>query len=78
MRCLWHRESFVRLALRGIIIRASPLAEYGEIIRELYHIGNNVHPLLLKAPLEFVDEIMLQKSIDAQHHLDSMFTDPFV
>ena len=73
------REEFVRLALRGTTIRASPPVEYGEILRELRRIGSNVHQILLKArTLGFVDEIMLQESVEAIRHMDRVFTDSFV
>ena len=73
------REEFVRLTLRGTTIRASPPAEYGEILRELRRIGSNVHQILLKArTLGFVDEIMLQESVKAIRHMDRVFTDSFV
>ena len=72
------REEFIRRALRGPTIRQRPPAEYGEIVRELRRIGSNVHQLLLKArTLEFVDEIMLQETIDAIQHMDQVFTGAF-
>ena len=72
------REEFIRRALRGTTIRQRPPAEYGEIVRELRRIGSNVHQLLLKArTLEFVDEIMLQETVDAIRHMDRVFTDSF-
>ena len=73
------REEFIREALRGTTIRASPPADYDKILRELRRIGSNVHQLLLKArTLEFVDEMMLQESVDAIRHMDRVFTDSFV
>jgi len=73
------REEFIREALRGTTIRASPPADYAKILRELRRIGSNVHQLLLKArTLEFVDEMMLQESVDAIRHMDRVFTDSFV
>lgn len=72
------REEFIREALRGTTIRERPPAEYGEIVRELRRIGSNVHQLLLKArTLEFVDEIMLQETVDAIRHMDRVFTVSF-
>ena len=72
------REEFIRQALRGTTLRQRPPAEYGEIVRELRHLGSNVHQLLLKArTLEFVDEIMLQETIDAIRHMDRVFTESF-
>ena len=72
------REEFIREALRGTTIRASPPAEYGQILRELRRIGSNVHQLLLKArTLEFVDEIMLQETIDMIRRMDRVFTGSF-
>ena len=72
------REEFIRRALRGTTIRQRPPAEYGEIVRELRRIGSNVHQLLLKArTLEFVDEIMLQETVDAIQHMDRVFTGSF-
>ena len=72
------REEFIREALRGTTIRQRPPAEYGEIVRELRRIGSNVHQLLLKArTLEFVDEIMLQETVDAIRHMDRVFTVSF-
>ena len=72
------REEFIRRALRGTTIRQRPPAEYGEIVRELRRIGSNVHQLLLKArTLEFVDEIMLQETVDAIRHMDRVFTGSF-
>ena len=59
------REAFIREALRGTTLRERPPAEYGEIVRELRGIGSNVHQLLLKArTLDYVDEIMLQETVD--------------
>ncbi len=72
------REAFIRRALRGTSIRQRPPAEYGEIVRELRGIGSNVHQLLLKArTLDYVDEIMLQETVDAIHHMDRVFTGAF-
>ena len=72
------REEFIRRALRGTTIRQRPPAEYGEIVRELRRIGSNVHQLLLKArTLGFVDEIMLQETVDAIQHMDQVFTGAF-
>ena len=72
------REEFIRRALRGTTIRQRPPAEYGEIVRELRRIGSNVHQLLLKArTLGFVDEIMLQDTVDAIQHMDQVFTGAF-
>lgn len=73
------REAFIREALRGTTIRASPPAEYVEILREMRRMGNNVHQLLIKArTLEFVDEIMLQETVDMIRHMDRVFTETFV
>ena len=59
------REEFIRRALRGTTLRERPPTEYGEIVRELRGIGSNVHQLLLKArTLDYVDEIMLQETVD--------------
>ena len=72
------REEFIREALRGTTIRASPPAEYGQILRELRRIGSNVHQLLLKArTLGFVDEIMLQESREDIRHMDRIFVESF-
>ena len=72
------REEFIRQALRGTTIRASPPAEYGEIVRELRGIGSNVHQLLLKArTLDYVDEIILQETVDMIRHMDRGFTVSF-
>ncbi len=72
------REEFIRKALRGTNIRQRPPTEYGEIVRELRRIGSNVYHLLLKArTLEFVDEIMLQETVDAIRHMDRVFTVSF-
>ena len=73
------REAFIREALRGTTLHERPPAEYGEIVRELRGIGSNVHQLLLKArTLDYVDEIMLQKTIDMIRHMDRVFTESFV
>ena len=73
------REEFIRQALRGTTIRASPPVEYVEILREMRRMGNNVHQLLIKArTLEFVDEIMLQETVDMIRHMDRVFTEAFV
>ena len=73
------REAFIREALRGTTIRASPPAEYVEILREMRRMGNNVHQLLIKArTLEFVDEIMLQETVDMIRHMDRVFTEAFI
>ena len=73
------REEFIRQALRGTTIRASPPAEYVEILREMRRMGNNVHQLLIKArTLEFVDEIMLQETVDMIRHMDRVFTEAFI
>ena len=72
------REEFIRKALRGTTIRQRLPAEYGEIVRELRGIGSNVHQLLLKArTLDYVDEIMLQETIDMIRHMDRVFTVSF-
>ena len=72
------REAFIREALRGTTIRASPPAEYVEILREMRGIGSNVHQLLLKArTFDYVDEIMLQETIDMIRHMDRVFTRSF-
>ena len=72
------REAFIREVLRGTTIRERPPAEYGEIVRELRRIGSNVHQLLIKArTLEFVDEIMLQETVDAIRRMDRVFTGSF-
>ena len=76
---VFSREEFIRQALRGTTIRASPSAEYVEILREMRRMGNNVHQLLIKArTLEFVDEIMLQETVDMIRHMDRVFTEAFV
>lgn len=76
---VFSREEFIRQALRGTTIRASPPAEYVEILREMRRMGNNVHQLLIKArTLEFVDEIMLQETVDMIRHMDRVFTEAFV
>ena len=76
---VFSREAFIREALRGTTIRASPPAEYVEILREMRRMGNNVHQLLIKArTLEFVDEIMLQETVDMIRHMDRVFTEAFV
>ena len=73
------REAFIREALRGTTIHERPPAEYGEIVRELRRIGSNVHQLLLKArTLDYVDEIMLLKTIDMIRHMDRVFTNAFI
>ena len=73
------REEFIRKALHGTTIRQRPPAEYGEIVRELRGIGSNVHQLLLKArTLDYVDEIMLQETVDVIRHMDRVFTESFV
>ena len=70
------REAFIREALRGTTIRERPPAEYGEIVRR---IGSTVHQLLIKVrTLEFVDEIMLQETVDAIRHMDQIFMDSFI
>ena len=75
---VFSREEFIRQALRGTTIRASPPAEYVEILREMRRMGNNVHQLLIKArTLEFVDEIMLQETVDMIRHMDRVFTGSF-
>ena len=72
------REEFIREALRGTTLRERPPAEYGEILREMRRMGNNVHQLLLKArTLDYVDEIMLQETIDMIRHMDRVFTRSF-
>ncbi|MBQ8214512.1 MAG: ribbon-helix-helix protein, CopG family [Clostridia bacterium] len=72
------REEFIRKALRGTTLRQRPPAEYGEIVRELRGIGSNVHQLLLKArTLDYVDEIMLQETVDMIWHMDRVFTESF-
>ena len=72
------REEFIRKALRGTTIRQRPPAEYGEIVRELRRIGSNVHQLLIKArTLDYVDEIMLQETVDVIRHMDRVFTVSF-
>ena len=72
------REEFIREALRGTTIRQRPPAEYGEILREMRRMGNNVHQLLIKArTLDYVDEIMLQETIDMIRHMDRVFTESF-
>ena len=76
---LLSREEFIRPALRGTTIRASPPAEYVEILREMRRMVNNFHQLLIKArTLEFVDEIMLQETVDMIRHMDRVFTEAFV
>ena len=73
------REAFIREALRGTTIHERPPAEYGEIVRELRRIGSNVQQLLIKArTLEFVDEIMVQETIDTIRHMDRVFTNSFL
>ena len=68
------REEFIREALRGTTIRHRP-----EIVRELRGIGSNVHQLLLKArTLDYVDEIMLQETIEMIRHMDRVFMDSFL
>ena len=72
------REAFIREALRGTTLRERPPAEYGEILREMRRMGNNVHQLLLKArTLDYVDEIMLQETVDAIRHMNRVFTRSF-
>ena len=72
------REEFIRRALRGTTIRQRPPAEYGEILREMRRMGNNVHQLLIKArTLDYVDEIMLQETIDMIRRMDRVFTGSF-
>ena len=73
------REEFIRQALRDATIRASPPAEYGEIVRELRRIGSNVHQILLKSrTLGFIDEPMLRESVNSIQRMDQVFTDSFV
>ena len=75
---VFSREEFIREALRGTTIRQRPPAEYGEIVRELRRMGNNVHQLLIKArTLDYVDEIMLQETIDMIRCMDRVFTEAF-
>ena len=72
------RKAFVREALRGTTLRERPPTEYGEIVRELRGIGSNVHQLLLKArTLDYVDEIMLQETVDVIRRMDRVFTKSF-
>ena len=72
------REEFICQALRGTTLRQRPPAEYGEILREMRRMGNNVHQLLIKArTLDYVDEIMLQETIDMIRHMDRVFTESF-
>ena len=76
---VFSREAFIREALCGTTIHERPLAEYGEIVRELRRIGSNVHQLLLKArTLDYVYEIMLQETIDMIRRMDRVFTDAFI
>ena len=76
---VFSREAFIRETLRGTTLRERPpAAEYGEILREMRRMGNNVHQLLLKArTLDYVDEIMLQETIDMIRHMDRVFTGAF-
>ena len=72
------REAFIGEALHGTTLRERPPAEYGEILREMRRMGNNVHQLLIKArTLDYVDEIMLQETIDMIRHMDRVFTEAF-
>ena len=72
------REAFIREALHGTTLRERPPAEYGEILREMRRMGNNIHQLLLKArTLDYVDEIMLQETIDMIRRMDRVFTNSF-
>ena len=72
------REAFIREALHGTTLRERPPAENGEIVRELHCIESNVHQLLFKArTLDYVDEIMLQETVDVIRHMDRVFTVSF-
>lgn len=73
------REEYVRQVLSGATIRASPPAEYAQILRELRRIGSNVDQILVKSrALGFVDIPMLREAVDSIRKMDAVFTDSFL
>ena len=72
------REKFVRHAILGISVAEKPPAEYGEIVRELRRIGNNVNQLLVKARvLGFVEIPKLEEALVLLRRMDDTFTKAF-
>ena len=50
------REAYLRQLINGLVPRAAPPPDYYGMMRELYHIGNNMNQIAQKAhALNFID-----------------------
>ena len=77
-KSVFSREEFIRQILQEATIVERPPAEYGEIIRELRGIANNIHHILLKLrTLGFADEPMMSDALNRIQRMDFVFTESF-
>ena len=78
-KSVFSREEFIRQILQEATIVERPPAEYGEILRELRGIANNIQQILLKLrTLGFADEPMLNDALNRIRRMDFVFTDSFI
>ena len=77
-KSIFSREEFIRRILQEATIVEKPAAEYGEIIRELRGIANNIQHILLKLrTLGFADEPMMSDALNRIRRMDKTFTTSF-
>ena len=73
------REEFIRQILQGATIVERPPAEYGEIIRQLRGIANEIHHILSRLRmLGFADEPMMNEALNRIRYMDFVFTESFI
>ena len=77
-KSVFSREEFIRQILQEATIVERPPAEYGEILRELRGISNNIQHILLKLrTLGFADEPMMSDALNRIRGMDRVFTESF-
>ena len=69
------REQVLRDLINGLTIKAAPVAEYGAIVRELNHIGNQI--AAKQHSHGFVDEPMLREAVASLQRMEREFTRAF-
>jgi hypothetical protein len=78
-KSVFSREEFIRQILQEATIVERPPAEYGEILRELRGISNNIQHILLKLQtLGFADEPMMIDALNRIRSMDRVFTNSFI
>ena len=77
-KSVFSREEFIRQILQGATIVERPPAEYGEIIRQLRGIANEIHHILSRLRmLGFADEPMMSEALNRIRCMDRVFTKSF-